>query len=182
MSPTPLRRARRSLVWQQTPLLAGLVLLWMLLWGELSPLALVSGVVLAFLVTRAFYLPPVELSGRFHLGWALLFLGRFAVQLVTASFQVALAALGRARHTVSSIIAVRLRTRSDFIITLTSIAISLIPGSLVVEVDRSRAILYLHVLATGSLEDVERMRRQVLATEALIVRVLGSAQDVRRTS
>jgi multicomponent Na+:H+ antiporter subunit E len=165
---------------QQTPLLVGLVILWMLLWGSLSFLNLVTGIVLALLVTRVFYLPPVELSGRFNIGWAAVFLVRFLGQLSYASFQVAFQALRPSGISHSSIIAVQLATRSDFVLTLTAIALSLVPGSLVAEVDRHRSILYLHAINTESPEDVEGARTRALKVEYLIVKVLGSRDDLKR--
>ena len=49
-----------------------------------------------------------------------------------------------------------------------------------VEVDRERSILYMHVFATRSQEDVESMRSKVLIVEARIVRAIGSHADVKR--
>ncbi|PRY69019.1 multisubunit sodium/proton antiporter MrpE subunit [Glaciihabitans tibetensis] len=169
----------RQRLWQQLPLLVGLVVLWMLLWGSLSLLNLVTGILVALLVTRVFFLPPVELSGRFNIFWLALFLAKFFGDLVFASFQVAYQALRPSGISQSSLIAVQLVTRSDFVLTLTSIALSLVPGSLVVEVDRERSILYLHALNTRNLDDVDAVRAQALRVEYLIVRVLGSKEDVK---
>lgn len=177
---TPIRRARWRM-WQELPLLVTLVLLWMLLWGELSVLNLLFGALFAFVVTRIFYLPPVELSGRVNLLWLTAFLGQLLYSIVIASFQVSWLAIDWRRKPVSSIVSVQLRTRSDFITTLVSITISIIPGSLVVDTDRSRSILYLHVIDTRADEDIRAMRRQVLRIEKSIVRALGSKDDLRRT-
>jgi multicomponent Na+:H+ antiporter subunit E len=54
-----------------------------------------------------------------------------------------------------------------------------VPGSLVVEVDRERSILYLHALNTRTMDDVDDIRTQALRVEYLIVRVLGSADDLK---
>lgn len=169
-------------LWQQLPLIIGLVVLWMLLWGSVTWLTLASGVVVAVVVTRLFYLPPVELSGRFNPFWSLVFLGRFLVSLVVASFQVAYQALRRRRVTRNAVIAVDLVTRSDFITTAVAVSISLIPGSLVVEVDRQRSILYLHTLNVADLEAADLVRRKVLSVERQLVRALGSKDDVERTN
>jgi multicomponent Na+:H+ antiporter subunit E len=166
------KRIRHQL-WKQTPLLVGLVILWMLLWGSLSMLNLVTGILVALLVTRVFFLPPVELSGRLNVIWLVVFLGRFL------GFQVAYQALRPHTITRSSLIAVQLVTRSDFLLTLTSIALSLVPGSLVVEVDRERSILYLHALNTRTMDDVAAVRTKALRVEYLIVRVLGSQDDLK---
>jgi multicomponent Na+:H+ antiporter subunit E len=174
------KKTRLRSALQQLPLLVVLVLLWILLWGAFTWLNLVTGIVLGILVMRVFYLPPVELSGRFNLGWFLVFLGRFIVDLVVASVQVATLAVGRRSVRRNSIIAVQLLTRSDFIMTITAIALSLIPGSFIVEVDRDRGILYLHVIDTAGQDDVDRERTKVLAIEARVVRALGSRADLER--
>ena len=167
-------------LWQQLPLLVVLVALWMLLWGSLSVLTIVTGIVLALAVTRVFYLPPVELSGRFNVFWFAVFIARFGIELVAASFQVAWQAVSPRGVRQNAVIAVPLETRSDFIVTLTSISIALIPGSLVVEIDRENSVVYLHALAVRNEADVEANRRRVLEYEARIVRALGSRDDVER--
>ena len=166
----------------QLPLIVVLVILWMLLWGNVSWLNLVTGLILAVFVTRVFYLPPVDLTGRLNLWYLAVFVGNFSWQLVTASFQVAAQAF--APHPVSrnAVIAVQLATRSDLIMTLTAIALSLIPGSLVLEADREKSILYLHVLNTPDLDAVEKAREQVLLIERRIVRALGSRSDLDRVN
>lgn len=165
-------------LWRQLPLLVALVALWMSLWGQLSWLSAISGLVVAITVTRVFYLPPVDLSGRFNIWYAAVFFFHFVRDIVFASFQVAYQAI-TPKVPRSSIIAIQLRTRSDLIMTLDAIAMSLVPGSLVVDVDRERSILYLHTFDTESAKDVEAMRRQGLIVEARIVRALGSHDDLR---
>jgi multicomponent Na+:H+ antiporter subunit E len=166
-------------IWQQLPLLVVLVLLWMMLWGSLTPLTIVTGVIVAVGVTRAFYLPPVELSGRFNPLWFVVFLVRFLIELVKASFQVAWRAFSPRPLGRSSVVSVQLLTRSDFITTLTAIAVSLIPGSIVVEVDRAGGVLFLHAIGAEKPEQIDKVRDDVLAIEVLIVRALGSSDDLR---
>ncbi len=174
------RREVRQRLWQQLPLLVALVVLWMVLWGQFTGLSLVTGIVVAVVVTRVFYLPPVELSGRINLWYTLVFLAHFFLDVAVASFQVAFQALAPKRIPHSSVIGIQLRTRSDLVMTLDAIAMSLVPGSLVVEADRERSILYLHTFATESQEDVEAMRRKVLVVEARIVRAIGSRANLAR--
>lgn len=174
------RASRRARIWQQVPLLIGLVLLWMLLWGEISWLSLLSGVGIALFVTRVFYLPPVELSGRFNPFWALVLALRFAGQVVAASVSVAALAFRPGKLPPNAIIEVPLRTRSDFVMSIVAIIVSLVPGTLVLEIDRHRALLFLHVLAAGNAEGTERARRSALATEAAVVRAIGSRAELEK--
>jgi multicomponent Na+:H+ antiporter subunit E len=175
-------QTRRRRMWQQMPLLVGLVALWMLLWGELSWLSLFSGILLAIGVTRLFYLPPVVLSGRLNLFWAAVFALRFAGEVVVASVVVAGQAFRPGKLPSNAIIEVPLRSRSDFVMSLTAITISLIPGTLVLEIDRERALLFLHVLGAGDRRGAEKARRSALETEASIIRAIGSRADLKKVS
>jgi multicomponent Na+:H+ antiporter subunit E len=163
---------------QQLPLLVGLIVLWMVLWGELSLRSLLSGIVVALVVSLVFYLPPVELGGRLNPFWGAVFLVRFLGDVVVASAQVAWLVLRPSGVRENSVIAAPLATRSDFIMTLTATALSLVPGSIVLEVDRNESILYLHVINSGTLEAADRFRAKVRRVERGIVRAVGSKQDL----
>lgn len=162
----------------ELPLLIWLVLVWGALWQDFSLGNLVFGAIIAFAVANLLYLPPVELSGRFNPFHALRFAGRFLYQLVLASFQVFWLAITRGPTLKNAVVAVRLRSPSDLLVTATGHAISLIPGSLVVEVDRSTSTLYLHCLNVSGRDDAEKVRRNVLRTEELLIRVMGTRADL----
>lgn len=172
------RRVERLVSVHELPLLVGLVITWMALWQTVSWMSLVSGLVVAIVAMRVFYLPPVELAGRLNLWAALRYLGFFFVHLALASFEVAWYAVRPKRPPRSGIIAIELRTKSDFILTLVGITISLIPGSLVVEVDRFGSVLYLHVLNAATDTKIEHMRRQVSHIEELLIRAVGSREEL----
>ena len=172
------RRAGSLLRLHELPLLLGLLLTWMLLWREFSWLSLVSGVVVSIIAMRLFYLPPVILAGRFNAWWALRYLGYFLWHLALASVQVAWLAIKPGPPPRTAIIAAKLRTRSDFVLTLVALTISLIPGSLVVEVDRFGSTLYLHVLNTPTGKEISQMRSQTLRIEELLLRAVGSREEV----
>ncbi|WP_165066531.1 Na+/H+ antiporter subunit E [Marisediminicola senii] len=169
----------RRTYWEQAPLFVVLVILWMLLWGNISWLNLATGAVLAVVVMRFFYLPPIQLSGRTNPLWFVAFLGQFLFELTIASFQVAAQALLGRRDVKNSIIAVQLRTRSDIVLTLTAIAMSLMPGSYALDVDRRRSIIYFHALNTRDADGVQAVRDAALKTERMLVRAFGSSADLR---
>ncbi|HWI31495.1 MAG TPA: Na+/H+ antiporter subunit E [Microbacterium sp.] len=177
MSPDTRRTALRQL-WRQLPFFVWLVALWMLLWGQFTVLAALTGLIVAIVVTRVFRLPPVELSGRVNPWYGAVFVARFLGAVVTGSLLVAWQVLDFRRQPGTAIIAVPLRTDDDLIMTHTAVTASLIPGSLIVEADRDRRVLYLHVIGVRSLEDVESQRRQVLQWEARIVRAVGSSAQL----
>ena len=162
----------------ELPLVVWLVLVWGALWHDFGVGNLAFGAILAYVVVNFFYLPPVELTGRFNVLWLIPFLGRFLVKLVTASAEVFWLALTRGSRLRNAVVAVTLRSHSDFLVTATGHAISLIPGSLVLEVDRSTSTLYLHCLNVASADDAAAIRRDVRATEAWLIRIMGSRDDL----
>jgi multicomponent Na+:H+ antiporter subunit E len=161
----------------ELPLVIWLVIVWGALWQDFGPGNLVFGAVIAYAVVNFFYLPPVELTGRFNVLWVVPFLGRFLLQLVTASVEVFWLAMSKGPTLRNAVVAVELRSHSDFLVTATGHALSLIPGSLVLEVDRSTSTLYLHCLNVASEKDAEAIRRDVRATEAWLIRIMGSRAD-----
>ena len=161
-------------VWRQLPLLVALVFLWVFLWDQVTVLTVVTGILLAIGVTRVLYLPPVLLSGRFN-PWRGLLLGlRMMFDVTVASLQVAVLAIDPRWKPMNSIIAVQLLTRSDLVTTLTAEAISVVPGTVVVDIDRERGLLYLHALGTRTPADIDRVRSAVLGTEERIVLAIGT--------
>ena len=167
-------------LWRQLPFFVWLVALWMLLWGQFTWTAFLVGVVAAVFVTSVFRLPPVELSGRVNLWYGAIFILSFLAALVRGSLTVAWQALDWRRQPGAAIIAVPLRVDDDLIMTHTAVTASLIPGSLVVEADRDRRILYLHVIGVRSARDVERQRESTWSWERRIVLAVGSRAQVER--
>jgi multicomponent Na+:H+ antiporter subunit E len=162
----------------ELPLLIWLVIVWGALWQDFSLGNLAFGAIIAFAVANLLYLPPVELSGRFNVFYAAGFAGRFLYQLVQASVQVFWLALTRGPKLKNAVVRVRLRSPSDLLVTATGHALSLIPGSLVVEVDRSTSTLYLHCLNVATNDDAEKVRENARRTEEWLIRVMGSREDL----
>ena len=177
MSPRRAVTKGRRIV-QQLVLVFFLVLLWVMLWDSLTVLSVVTGIILAFLVTRSFYLPPVVLSGRFNVLHAFVFAVWFAYSLVLASVEVAWYAFRPKAVGAGSVIACDLRTRSDLMMTLVADTASLIPGSIIVDSDRAGGRLYLHVLDCDTEEKILAAKRQVYHIEELLIRALGSTRDL----
>ena len=165
-------------LWRQLPFFFWLIALWMLLWGQFTVVAFVTGLVVAVFVTTVFRLPPVELSGRLNLWYGLVFVVTFFGALVRGSLLVAWQVIDPWKRVGSAVIAVQLRTDDDLIMTHTGVTASLIPGSLIVEADRDRRILYLHVLGPRTDADIASQKRAVLGWEARIVRAVGSREQL----
>lgn len=157
---------------------AGLVTVWMLLWGVFSWPNLISGLAVSAVVLTVFPLPPVTFSGRPRALGILRFAGRFLTDLVIASAQLAVLAFRFGHEPRSAIIRVPLRVPSDLVLTLTGEAVSLVPGSLIVDTDQASTTLFIHVIGVRDRAAVERFRREVYETEARIVRAIGSDAEI----
>lgn len=167
------RKLNRQLRLYELPLIIGLVITWVALWREISWLSVISGLIVALVVMRIFYLPPVELVGRINIFYIFRYTGFFLWHLMLASFQVAWVAVRPKKVPERAIIGISLNTSSDFILTLTGLTISLIPGSFIVDVDRENTTLYLHVFDAPDEKSVQDMRNTVDHIEMLLTRALG---------
>lgn len=162
----------------QWPVVVVMVLLWCALWQDFTPGVMLVGLLFALLLKRLLPLPPVQFPGRFHPWGILVFTLTFLKDVVAASIAVSLVVLLRPRSSRHSVVEVRLRSHDDLIVTLTSHALALVPGSIVPDVDRATATLYLHCLDAAGEERVDSIRRNALRVEARIIRAVGSAADL----
>ncbi|MGY1621372.1 Na+/H+ antiporter subunit E [Geodermatophilus sp. SYSU D00965] len=162
----------------QVPLLAWLVLVWILLWGTWSWANVVSGVVVALVVTVFLPLPHVVGGVRLRPLPLLAFLGGFTTDLVVSAAQVAWLTLRPGGAERSAIVQVQLRTDSDLLLAMVAESLSLVPGSIVLDLDREQKLITLHLLGVRDLDAVAREKERVLATEDRMVRAFGSAADV----
>ncbi|MCT1920564.1 Na+/H+ antiporter subunit E [Brevibacterium luteolum] len=159
-------------------LLAGLIALWVMLWDDVSVLTVGTGLIIAWTVSRIFYLPPVEFSGRMNVWYVIVFIAWFTWSMVKASIDVAWLSVRPAKVRAGSLVAIDLHTRSDLLITLVALVAGLIPGSFATEINRARSTIYLHVLNCASDEDVEEARALAYRIEYHLVRAIGSAHDI----
>jgi len=174
------RRARAAALRQQIPFLVSLVLLWVFLWGDdFSWTNLTVGVLVAVAIPAIFYMPPIELSGRVNPLWLAYFVVRLLFDIARSSLIVAAQAFGLGYSPHEAIIEVKMRTRSDLVLTATAEASTLVPGTLVLDVDREKHALFVHVFSVRGERDIEKARAHTLATEARIIRAVGSPAEMR---
>lgn len=160
----------RSVQWQTVLVLT---LVWWVLWGTYSAFSLVGGVLVAVGVCLVFPLPP--LRGRVRLRpWAFLVLvARFQRDIVVASVEVAWITLFPPKPLRNALVGVTLRSQSDVVLTVVAELVSLVPGSVVVEVHRGSHTLFVHAIAVADEAGVEEVRQRVLAQEERVVAAFG---------
>ncbi|MGW3603971.1 Na+/H+ antiporter subunit E [Micromonospora sp. NPDC005161] len=166
--------------WRDQALAFGwLVAVWCLLWGDINWANLAGGLLVGGAVLLFFPLPAVTFAGRLRPRALLVFAFRFGTELVGASLHVARIAVQPGYRPRGAIIGVRLRVPTDLNLALTAEAVSLVPGTLILEVDRDSGTLYLHVLDTHGPAELTLARERTLAVERRIVRAVGSAAELR---
>ncbi|WP_433130688.1 Na+/H+ antiporter subunit E [Micromonospora sp. CA-240977] len=179
-APTVVGRGRLGRWRDQVLALGWLVVVWNLLWGDINWANVLGGLLVGGAVLVFYPLPAVSFGGRLRPGALLVFAGRFVVELVSASLHVARIAVQPGYRPRGAIIAVRLRVSTDLNLALTAEAVSLVPGTLILEVDRDTGTLYLHVLDTHGAADLDVARERTRVVERRIIRAVGSAAELRR--
>lgn len=158
--------------WQPYLLTLGfLVLVWMALWGSASLVVILLGVVVGAVVLLLFPLPQMYFSFGLHPWRTLVLVARFLWDVVAASVHVAwLAVRPRLPHSQTTV--VQLESDSDLLQSLTALAVSLVPGSLIIEIDPARRTLTIHVLDADQ-KPMADFHDQVRAQEQRIRAALG---------
>jgi multicomponent Na+:H+ antiporter subunit E len=150
------------------------VVTWLALWSDVSMANLLSGALVAGGVVLAFdtwqrgqpAFRPVRVLG---------FVGHFLYKLVEANVVVARTVISPRDRIHTGIVAVPVQGLPDAVVTLIADAISLTPGTLVLEVRRNPTVLFVHCL---DLRDVEAVRAEVRRLEVLAIRAFGSKEAI----
>jgi multicomponent Na+:H+ antiporter subunit E len=149
--------------------LVWLTLVWLLLWGTVSVANVLSGVVVALGITLLLPLPSVPVQGRLHPLSLLWLVMHVAWWLAQSSVQVAWLAIRPGRPPLSAVLRGHLALKSDLVLALAVNIMNLTPGTIVLEIDQARRLVYVHVLDVGSERSVERFYRQIAQLERLMI-------------
>ena len=163
-------KRRRQMRWITLRLwmMCWLILVWVLLWGNMSAANVLSGLAIALIITLWLPLPPVPVEGRLHPLSLLRLIGSVAYSLVVSSIQVAVLALSP-KPPLSAVLRAHLDVKSDLVLALAVNILNLTPGNIVLEIDQARRMIYVHVLDVGSDREVQRFHRQVDHLQKLLV-------------
>lgn len=150
--------------------LGWLTFVWVLLWGTISWANILAGLVVAVVVVTVLPLPRVPVEGRIHVFGLLLLVGRLLVDFFVSSAQVAWAAIRPGRPPLGAVIRVRVAIKSDMVLTLAVDYLNLVPGTMVLEIDHRRRMLYIHVFDVSTERKVKSFYRQVAFVERAFIR------------
>lgn len=149
--------------------LAWLTAVWVLLWGNVSPANIAGGLVVGLGIMWLLPLPRVPVEGRIHVMSVVKLFGVFLYYAVESSVQVAWLAIRPTAPPVTGVLRCRIAIKSDLVLTLFVDALNLVPGTMVLEIDQTRRLLYVHVLDMGSQESVDGFYRYVRKLEKLFI-------------
>lgn len=153
-------------------------LVWAALWGSLSPMVLVSGVLLSYMVSAAFSLPPMHWEGRFHPIGVIVMLSHLLFDLTISSFRMIRLAFARKVNLNAGIIRVDLASDNDLYQVQVAEMISLVPGTVVIEVVRHPRRLYLHAIDLIGPDPIGRIQRMSHDVESRVLHAFGSKQEI----
>lgn len=153
-----------------------LTIIWIMMMGGVTWANVVFGVIVASLVQWLFPLPSTISTIRARpVGLVVLYL-TFLWDLVRASVYVAWLAVRPRPIGPGSLVDVTLRLEDDLRRTLVAELTSLVPGTVVIDLDQSSGVLTLHVLDVTDPDAVETECRRVRELEDRVEAALYVAQ------
>ncbi len=129
-----------------------------------------SGLAVALLIILLLPLPSVPVQGRLHPLSLLRLVIHVAWWLMQSSVQVAWLAIRPGKPPLSAVLRGHLALKSDLVLALAVNIMNLTPGgTIVLEIDQARRLVYVHVLDVGSPRSVERFYRQLTQLERMLI-------------
>jgi multicomponent Na+:H+ antiporter subunit E len=173
--PSSLRSGLRALLTPRRFLVVALlVAAWCALWGSVSVANVLSGTLVA--VAATLFAGVDREAGGLRIVPLLHFVWLVLVDLIVSTVHVAWEILTPTDHTDEAIIAVdtQIGARSHFLMLV--VAITVTPGTAVIDSDADTGRLYLHLLHAEKATEIEAHVRQLaeLACRALPVREVAS--------
>ncbi len=180
-TPDVVRRRRSADVRGEAGIVAVLVAIWLLLWGEVSVANLVSGTLVGALLIVAFPVDHEVVSVRHRVRpVAVARLVLFVVSdLLRSTAGTAIDLLRVHSKVRTGVIACPLRVDNDGLVTFLANVIALSPGTMPIEVGYRPHVLYVHSLHAS---DPDQIRSFVSKLEELAVRAVGGPEAVDAVS
>ncbi len=142
---------------------------WVMLWGNVTWGNIAGGLLVGLAILLLLPLPPVPVEGRVHVGTLLKLIGVFVVEMFRSSIDVAWLAIRPGSMPLSAVLRAKVSIKSDLVLTLLVDTMNLIPGTMVVEIDTKRRLLYVHVVDASSERAVRQFYRSTARIERLLI-------------
>lgn len=158
---------------RRLPTVAWITLVWLALWGDLSVGNVLGGVLVAAFVLTVVPLPPQEYGHRVSPVAALRYLVVFLRDLTVATAEVARQVFWPVARLRPAVVEVRLASRDPGLLSLVANTITLTPGTMTIEVDPERGVLWVHALHLEDDDAAEKIIEDARGLERLGARALG---------
>lgn len=156
------------------------LIIWVMLWGEVTFANVLSGILVATLLNLAMPIPPNSALDINFGGMVRLF-GSWTIDFVKASISVSWLAIRRADPPPTAIIKVPMRTNDDISLTTAMALINLQPGGIIVDIDKREKTLTMHILDASSTSKVAEQINQLTRIERRVIRAFEN-RDVNEQS
>lgn len=164
------------------PRVCWLTLVWVLLWGTFSVQTIIGGVLVAAAVVALFPMPPAPDRLPVRPLPLLGLLGFLAYDLVVSTVAVSWQILRYGPRARGTILEVPLYSSSDRVATVLANALTLSPGSAVLQFAPERGVWYAYSLGPRDHAGVERTRRQVLDMQRRVLAAFGAPEEQARAA
>lgn len=155
-----------------------LTVLWMVLWRSTTPGTIVSGVVLALVLTWLVRRSDDHLERHRVRPLALLrYFAHMLVALVQSNLQLAWEVLTPTDYTKPGVLEVRLPPSSELVLTVIANSITLTPGTMTLGLRAETSTLVIHVL---HLSDVDEARAEIEELHRLVSAALVHVSSSER--
>lgn len=149
--------------------LVWLTLVWLAVWGTLTPGNVASGLIVALAITVFLPLPRVPVEGRVHVLSLLKLLTFIVGYTAQSSFQVSWLAVRPSPPPITGVLRHKFSIKSDLVLTLCVDVMNNIPGTMVIDLDPGSRVAYIHVLDIGSDEAIEQFYTTINRLESLFI-------------
>jgi multicomponent Na+:H+ antiporter subunit E len=160
------------------PRIVWLTAVWVLLWGTFTPLTVVGGVLVAVAVTLLFPMPPAPDRLPVRPLPLLALVGYLVYDLVVSTLEVSWHTLRYGPRARGAIVETPTRSGSDRVVTVMAAAITLSPGTTVLEIDQDHGTWFVYALGPRDAAGVERVRRRVADMQRRVLAAFGSPADI----
>ncbi len=143
---------------------------WVLLWGTFSIANILGGLVVSIIIMLLLPLPRVPVEGRVHLLSAVRLGVYIFIESIRSTISVGWLAIRPSPPPVTGVLRCRLTIKSDLVLTLWTDIMNNIPGTMVLEIDQVRRIVYVHVLDVSTDRAVADFYRSARLIERLLIR------------
>lgn len=158
---------------------AWLTILWIVVFRELSILIILSGLVVAVGVQWIFPMPRVGTQWRIRFLPLLRLIVRFLWDAAVSGVQVAWIVLS-GKHVKTGIVRVDVHSCDPVHMTILSALTSLVPGTIVVNIDKTQGRMYLHVLDLDAAGGRQGVREATKKQEERILRAVARTAVLRK--